>query len=281
MAADWDRFEVEAIVADYFRMLERELRVESYNKTEHRSNLKKLLRNRSDGSIERKHQNISAALLELGFPYINGYKPLCNYQRMLFEAVVAHVSRQPAVEQIVAAQVEEPASPPSVRDILSALEDPPESRPLAARQGKPGYQAPTGRHVNYLAREARNSSLGSAGEKFAIEFEIARLRRARNPRLADRIERVSETKGDTAGFDILSFEESGRERFIEVKTTAYGKETPFYLTRNELGCSRDRASEYFLYRVFQFRTAPRLYFRSGALDKSFRIEPVEFLARVA
>lgn len=280
MAEDWARIEVEAIVADYFRMLEHELRGDPYNKTEHRRNLQKLLRNRSDGSVERKHQNISAALLALGFPYISGYKPLRNYQRMLLEAVEAHVSREPSIERIVAAQVDEPASQPPVNDILSALEEPPKPKPRTAKQPSPSYQVQRGRRIDYLAREARNSSLGEAGEKFVIEFEIARLRSGRNPKLADRIEWVSETKGDGAGFDVLSFEESGRERMIEVKTTSYGKETPFYFTRNELNCSRERVEEYFLYRLFQFRHSPRLYFKSGALDKSFQVEPVGFVARV-
>lgn len=281
MAEDWSSTEVEAIIADYFRMLEQELRGESYSKTNHRRELSKLLRGRSDGSIERKHQNISAALLALGFPYINGYKPLRNYQRVLFEAVDAHVSRRPNVESIVAVQVDEPAYLPPVQNVLSILEEPPGSRSRTARQRPSGYQVVPSRRIDYLAREARNSSLGAAGEKLVIEFETARLRRGHNPKLADRIERVSETKGDSVGFDILSFEESGRERLIEVKTTSYAKETPFYFTRNELSCSRDKPEEYFLYRLFQFRSTPRLYFRSGALDKSFRIEPVEFLARVA
>ena len=51
--------------------------------------LKPLLQGRSDPSIERKHQNISAVLLEMGLPFIDGYKPLRNYQRPLLPAVVA------------------------------------------------------------------------------------------------------------------------------------------------------------------------------------------------
>jgi len=67
MAADWSLAEVEAVVSDYFSMLERELRNAPYSKTEHRNRLKPRLAGRSDGSIERKHQNISAILIESGF----------------------------------------------------------------------------------------------------------------------------------------------------------------------------------------------------------------------
>ncbi len=52
-------------------------------------------------------------------------------------------------------------------------------------------------------------------------------------RFADRIEHTSRTRGDHAGYDILSFEASGQERLIEVKTTKYGASTPFFVSRNE------------------------------------------------
>jgi len=78
MGDDWSREEVEAAVSDYFDMLAMELRGQPFNKAEHNRNLQKLLKNRPKGSIERKHQNISAVLIELGYPYIDGYKPLGN-----------------------------------------------------------------------------------------------------------------------------------------------------------------------------------------------------------
>lgn len=58
MAEDWSLEEVEATVADYFDMLDKELHDFEYNKTEHRSNLVRLLKNRSNGAIERKHQSM-------------------------------------------------------------------------------------------------------------------------------------------------------------------------------------------------------------------------------
>lgn len=69
---DWSREEVEAIVADYLHMLTLELAGQSYSKTAHRRALQSKLNGRSDGSIEFKHGNISAAMLALGFPYIRG-----------------------------------------------------------------------------------------------------------------------------------------------------------------------------------------------------------------
>jgi hypothetical protein len=89
--------------------------------------------------------------------------------------------------------------------------------------------------VDYIEREARNSSLGLAGEKLIVAYEQWRLSVAGKEHLAGKVEHVSVTKGDGYGFDILSFEQSGKERFIEVKTTSFAKETPFFVTRNELG----------------------------------------------
>src|SRR5450759_754696 len=97
MGEDWSHEEVEAIVANYFGMLDKELRGLEYNKTEYRRNLAKLLENRSDGSIERKHQNISAVLRDLDFPFINGYKPLGNYQEMLFSIVYNRLENAPTL----------------------------------------------------------------------------------------------------------------------------------------------------------------------------------------
>jgi hypothetical protein len=65
---DWSHEEVEATVAAYLTMLEQELRGVAFNKSDSRRLLRETLNDRSDGAIERKHQNISAVLIELGFP---------------------------------------------------------------------------------------------------------------------------------------------------------------------------------------------------------------------
>ena len=77
---DWSRDEVEATVADYFEMLSEELAGRPVNKAAHNAALRNLLRDRSKGSVEFKHANISAVLTLHGYPYINGYKPRFNFQ---------------------------------------------------------------------------------------------------------------------------------------------------------------------------------------------------------
>src|SRR5687768_10512703 len=129
MADDWSREEVEAAVADYLQMLHAERAGVPYNKTEHRRALARLLNARSDGSIERKHQNISAVLIELGVPYVEGYKPLRNYQQLLFEVVAAQVENRPELRAALSAEAIRPATVPAVDNILNALVAPPKESP--------------------------------------------------------------------------------------------------------------------------------------------------------
>lgn len=279
MTADWSRLEVEAIVADYFSMLAAELAGVPYGKAAHRRALGRVLSNRSEQSIEFKHANISAVLIELGFPYIGGYKPRYNYQRLLQEVVSERLEADARLHELAAADADRPIVVPEVDDILRVLTVPPSPR-SAESTARDAPSSRTACAVNYLEREARNRSLGSAGELFTLNFERARLIGRGRESLAAKIEHVSRTRGDGAGFDILSFEESGAERLIEVKTTKYGRETPFYVSRNELSMSRAEASRYHLYRLFEFRADPRLFTLAGALSETCRLSPSSYLATV-
>ena len=88
---DWTDEELDLIVAAYFAMLTDELAGRPYVKAQHRAALVQLI-GRSQGSVEFKHQNISAVLEELGLPWIIGYKPARNFQNALFGAIERHLS---------------------------------------------------------------------------------------------------------------------------------------------------------------------------------------------
>lgn len=79
---DWSESENDMIVADYFAMLTQELANKPYSKTDHNRKLQTQI-GRGRGSIEYKHQNISAILKGLGETWIDGYKPAFNYQASL------------------------------------------------------------------------------------------------------------------------------------------------------------------------------------------------------
>src|SRR6266550_3483094 len=111
--ADWSKIEVEAAVADYLEMLALELRGEPFNKAEHNRDLARMLNGRTRGSIERKHQNISAVLIELGYPYIDGYKPLRNYQQLLRNVVEERLLSAPTLDKEIASLVVSAPAPAS------------------------------------------------------------------------------------------------------------------------------------------------------------------------
>jgi hypothetical protein len=279
--APWSRAEVEATVAAYLDMLALELKGSAFNKAERRRALQELLHGRSEPAIERKHQNISAVLIELGFPYIDGYKPLGNFQELLRDVVEERLNGAASLVTLVEEAVKTPVEVPTIDDILAALVDPPPPRPRpSTRYPRERRVARPPTRINYLEREVRNAALGEAGERFVLRFEQARLIAAGHDVLAARVEQVSATRGDYEGFDILSFEPDGAERLVEVKTTGFGRYTPFFVTPNEVSVSRREAEAYHLYRLFSFREEPRLFTVAGALDRNFQLEASEFVARV-
>lgn len=275
---DWTRMEVEATVADYLAMLADELADRPYVKAEHRRRLIPLLRDRSEQSIEFKHANISAILIDLGFPYISGYKPRGNYQRLLREVVIDRMVQDRLIKELAAADATDTAAPtPQVADILKVLTGPP--KPLHRVSDAGTFNTALG--VNYLEMEARNQALGLAGEQFVLLYEKARLVSVGHEALADRIQHVSVEIGDREGFDIRSFEPDGSDRLIEVKTTKHGHDTPFFLTHNEVRVSQKRSTHYHLYRLFEFKANPRMFTLKGALSSTCTLDPINFIASAA
>lgn len=102
---------------------------------------------------------------------------------------------------------------------------------------------------------------GRLGEEHVVNAERARLRRAKHPELAARVKWVSQ-ESVAEGYDILSFEESGVERFIEVKATA-GRENTFEMSDNEWQKACRLGERHLICRVVNVRDDPaRTYIRN-------------------
>lgn len=273
MNEDWSKAEVEIIVQDYFKMFQRELEQEKYNKSEHRHTLLPRLNNRSEGSVEFKHQNISAVLANMGQPYIKGYKPRGNYQLMLEEQVAKflrdhRISFEPSFERFADGVIIAPFDQINFETIVDVG---PESSEIQERE--PTYRPIK---INYLEKEQNNRNLGEEGEKLVIAYERWRLTKAGRDSLAEKIEWVSKERGDGTGFDILSKNINGTDRYVEVKTTKLSKETPIYLTKNEISFAKAKAKEFFLYRVFNFGLKPQLFIKEGHYEGFCKIQPMTF-----
>ncbi len=277
MNRDWSDSENDAIVEDYFNMLHSELKGQPYNKTKHRNILRRQLDDRSKGSVEFKHQNISFILFEMGIPFISGYKPRKNVQSTLSDAISKYLDQHRDLRLLISKISDAAPEVPTVSDILSVLEDRPKSLYKSSDSIPSDHRNPTG--INFFEREAQNRKLGDAGEKFVIEFERERLIHEGKESLADKVEHVAVSEGPVAGFDILSFDKTGKDRYIEAKTTKYGKYAPFYVTPNELKFSENYSSQYYLYRLYKFGESPRMFLLQGDLNSQCILKPSAYIAR--
>jgi Domain of unknown function (DUF3883) len=283
----WTRHENELIVADYLQMLTKELAGQKYNKAERARALMPLLNDRSKGSIEFKRANISAVMIELGFPSLQGYKPRSNFQRDgLIDVVTSQVEHLPMLEKAAELAVDRPAEVPESVAYQGIRSEAPK-RQIRTEEARPSY-ARRAIKRDYFEREARNRSLGKAGELFIVQYEQWRLVQLGVGQLADRVEHVADTQGDGLGYDVLSFEMDGRERYIEVKTTAHDAVTPFFVSSNEVDFAREQAERFRLYRLFHFRTDPKFFELAGAIaiwirrrtGRRFRVGSVSYFYRL-
>ena len=256
----WTDDELDVIVQDYFVMLEADLTGKLSIKAHHNKRLRGKIQ-RSRGSVEYKHQNISAVLAELGMDWLPGYKPAINYQSALFDAIDRYLSNHRSIME---------QSSPAYRAVTpsDSVFVPPPSLRLDA---KPPRLKQLIRKFDPVERDRLNRALGRAGEEFVFEVERNRLTRAGMNKLAGNVRWISEQEGDGAGYDILSFDQSGRERLIEVKTTNGTATTPFFLSRNEHEMAA-RVQDWRLYRVHCFSKEPRIFEIAPPLEKSLILQ---------
>ncbi len=111
-----------------------------------------------------------------------------------------------------------------------------------------------------------------------VDFERFRLEHAERRDLARKVRWVSEEDGDGAGYDILSFDPSGRERIIEVKTTRGVSTTPFFITGNERALSEERPKEFRIFRIYDYGAEPKLFKLRPPLSDAVHLEPTTYRA---
>lgn len=103
-------------------------------------------------------------------------------------------------------------------------------------------------NLEYEELQRNRKIIGDRGEEIVLELEKKRLIGAGKPEFVNMIEHIA-GNDDSQGFDILSFEENGTERQIEVKATSMDRfYNGFFLSANELEKSKT-FSNYYLYLV--------------------------------
>lgn len=264
LGTHWQDDELDAIVSDYFDMLEADLSGRPYVKSRHSQALMARI-GRTHRSVEFKHQNISAVLDELGMPWIPGYIPKRNYQNAIFDAIDRYLTQHPAILDRVPASPT-PVLPPSTVFVGAPV--------LAVGAGPiPDRLRRLVQKFDPVERDYRNRSLGHAGESFVVDLERRHLSEANRGDLARKVRWVAAEDGDGAGYDILSFDQGGCTRLIEVKTTNGSARTPFYLSRNERDVAEERPAEWRIYRVHLFAKEPHVFTIAPPLEKSVHLRP--------
>ncbi len=271
---DWTSDENDAVVADYFDMLQSELAFRSYNKAEHNRQLQSLI-GRGRGSIEYKHQNISAVLKAMGEVWIDGYMPRFNFQMSLADAVARWLERNP---QWLGRSPTTQGDGEMLQEPTSLWVGP---APTLSNEPEPDELQQTlavARRYDVVGRDKRNRELGKAGERFVVDFERATLSQAGRKDLADLVRWVAEEDGDGAGYDVQSYGSDGRSRLIEVKTTNGWERTPFQITKNELAVADAKRDEWCLFRLWNFSREPKAFELYPPLDQHVSLTAETFKA---
>jgi len=136
--------------------------------------------------------------------------------------------------------------------------------------------------VDFVENEQKNKAAGLAGEELVLEFEIKTLEKTGYSHITQLIEHVSKIQGDGAGYDIKSIDTNLQPKFIEVKTTVGGINTPFTITINELNFSQLHKEKYSLYRVYDFdkkSKTGKFYIIHGDISEKLVLEPTQFNCR--
>jgi hypothetical protein len=265
----WSDWQNDMLVAEYFE-IDRIQRSGGEVVKAHRYRDLSAIIGREAGSIEVKLQNVSAVLSRLEMDFARGLKPRFNIQQSLSDAVERYLDGNPA---LLFGEPKLPALDPS-EVVEVPIPGPAPVKPKLERTVER-----IAKKYNFAERDARNRKLGALGEQLVCEREKMKLLRAGKDKLADRVRWVSQLDGDGVGYDIRSFDPSGEERLIEVKTTDGPATTDFFISRTEREVSLERADVWRLHRVHLFSSTPRVFVMPPPLEQSVSLTAESWRAR--
>ena len=265
----WSDWQNDMLVAEYFE-IDRIQRSGGEVVKAHRYRDLSAIIGREVGSIEVKLQNVSAVLTRLEMDIARGLKPRFNIQQSLSDAVERYLDGHPA---LLFGEPKRPSLDPS-EVVEVPIPGPAPMKPKLERTVER-----IAKKYNFAERDARNRKLGALGEQLVCEREKLKLLRAGKDKLADRVRWVSQLDGDGVGYDIRSFDPSGEERLIEVKTTDGPATTDFFISRTEREVSLERADVWRLHRVHLFSSTPRIFVMPPPLEPTVTLSAESWRAR--
>ena len=148
----------------------------------------------------------------------------------------------------------------------------------------PEEQYRTARKIDWDAINKKRKETGNTGEEMVVFLEQAYLRSIGKENLANRVEHCSKDQGDGLGYDIRSFFEDGREKYIEVKSTTGQLVSSFYLSRNEFSFLKEHSNDAFVYKIkISQGNDDEVFlrvFRSEEVVQSGEIIPIQYFVKM-
>jgi len=139
--------------------------------------------------------------------------------------------------------------------------------------------------IDFEKENKKHRRLGERGEVIVLNAERNSLRKIGKAVLANGIRQISK-ENTSAGYDILSFEEDGREKYIEVKSTnnsPLGKAN-FLITINECEKAKE-LKNYYIYIVFNAKSInPKIWILKDPISlqgKGLTITPISFRVQIS
>ena len=134
--------------------------------------------------------------------------------------------------------------------------------------------------INYSEQQAISQKIGDRGEELVLRNEIEKIKQWGLPdEILSKVRRVS-LESDDYGFDILSFDKDGNERYLEVKTTkTNGKNFSFILTKNEFEQAKKYGNKYSFVIVFDILNNPHIWYMGNpfvAEPYKVKIQPFQY-----
>ncbi len=131
-----------------------------------------------------------------------------------------------------------------------------------------------GNDTDFIRKNTEDKSLGDAGEELVKNYEMSILKQKGLTELSKQVS----IRKDGEGYDILSFNENGKEKFIEVKTTKGNEKTPFHLSINEKIFSEQNIENYVIYRLYNYDDEKNTadFYEICNLEDELLFQPTEF-----
>lgn len=131
------------------------------------------------------------------------------------------------------------------------------------------------KHIDFNKVNKNKKKLGTFGEMLIVKDETEKLN---DCGILKEVEHVAITKGDGLGYDVVSYDENGKEILIEVKTTSTNRVDGFYLSPKEIEMSKE--DNYKIYRIYNLDMKTGNYdvkiFDNKEIQEMFRFVPISY-----